>query len=234
MTGPFGAVLAVRAAAGEMRLRVAAVAQLAVELVDEVAPVGEDQDAAGARRLDEAERGDGLAGAGGVLEPEALGGVGVLGRLADRPRRPRSSSSAPVLRLVVVGVLLVVVGSASVLAGSRAASRAARRWPDLGAAVDRRCRCRCAAPRPAARSACPRGRRPGGRRAPCRRRAWAPPRRAGARARAGTSSRAATRRTDARRRRRARRARRRARAGAASRGRAHRRAPRPRGRTARA
>ncbi len=64
-------------------LGVAAVAQLAVELVDEVAAVGEDQDAAGPRRLDEAERGDGLAGAGGVLEPEALGGVGVVDVLGD-------------------------------------------------------------------------------------------------------------------------------------------------------
>ena len=64
-------------------LRVAAVAQLAVELVDEVAAVGEDQDAAGARGLDEAERGDRLAGAGGVLEPEALGGVRIVGGLRD-------------------------------------------------------------------------------------------------------------------------------------------------------
>ena len=68
---------------GRDALRVAAVAQLAVELVDEVAAVGEDQDAAGARGLDEADRGDGLAGAGRVLEPEALAGVRVLGRLGD-------------------------------------------------------------------------------------------------------------------------------------------------------
>ncbi len=64
-------------------LLVAAVAQLAEELVDEVAPVGQDQHAAGARGLDEAERGDRLAGAGRVLEPEALGGVGVLGLLGE-------------------------------------------------------------------------------------------------------------------------------------------------------
>ena len=80
-----------------MRLRVAAVAQLAEELVDEVAAVGEDQRAAGARALDEAERRDGLAGAGRVLEPEALAGVRVLGRLGEllrrRPRRPAPSSS---------------------------------------------------------------------------------------------------------------------------------------------
>ena len=57
---------------------VAAVAQLAQELVHEVAAVGEDQDAAGARRLGEAERGHGLAGPGGVLEPEAPAGARVL------------------------------------------------------------------------------------------------------------------------------------------------------------
>ena len=63
---------------------VAAVLELAEELVDEVAAVGEDQDAAGSRGLDEAHRGDGLAGAGGVLEPEALVGVRVVDdRLVD-------------------------------------------------------------------------------------------------------------------------------------------------------
>jgi hypothetical protein len=41
--------------------------------------VGEDQDPAGARGLDEAERGDRLAGPGGVLEPEAPALAGVLG-----------------------------------------------------------------------------------------------------------------------------------------------------------
>ena len=110
---------------------VAAVAQLAEELVDEVAAVGEDQDAAGARRLDEAEGGDGLAGAGGVLEPEALAGVGVLGRLGE-------------LLLVVVGgrlvvpvlrlLLLVVLGV--LLAGD-----AGRGELDRGVGT-RRCRCR--------------------------------------------------------------------------------------------
>ena len=68
---------------GRDPLRVAAVAQLAVELVDEVAAVGEDQDAAGARGLDEADGRDGLAGAGRVLEPEALAGVGILGSFGD-------------------------------------------------------------------------------------------------------------------------------------------------------
>ena len=93
-----------------MRSRVAAVAQLAVELVDEVAAVGEDQDAAGARGLDEAERGDGLAGAGRVLEPEALGGVRVLGRLGElRPRRRLVATGlVPVLRLLVGSSLVLV------------------------------------------------------------------------------------------------------------------------------
>ena len=65
-------------------LGVAAVAQLAEELVDEVAPVGEDQHAARVRGLHEAERGDRLACAGRVLEPEALGRVRVLGLLGER------------------------------------------------------------------------------------------------------------------------------------------------------
>src|SRR5918995_2103603 len=52
-------------------LLVAAVAQLAEELVDEVSAVGEDQDAAGARGLHEAQGGDRLARARGVLDPEA-------------------------------------------------------------------------------------------------------------------------------------------------------------------
>ena len=46
--------------------------------------MGEDQHAARLRGLDEAERRNRLAGAGRVLEPEALGGVGVLGLLAER------------------------------------------------------------------------------------------------------------------------------------------------------
>ena len=107
MTGPFG-----RSSPPQQRRRdplaVAAVAQLAEELVDEVAPVGEDQHAAGARRLDEAERGDGLAGAGRVLEPEALGGVGVLGLLAE-------------LLLVLRGPRLVVSSSQSASGASASA-----------------------------------------------------------------------------------------------------------------
>ena len=60
--------------------------------------MGEDQHAAGLRGLDEAERRDRLAGAGGVLEPEALGGVGILGLLGERlllVARPRPSRAAP-------------------------------------------------------------------------------------------------------------------------------------------
>ncbi|CAA9485218.1 MAG: hypothetical protein AVDCRST_MAG53-942 [uncultured Solirubrobacteraceae bacterium] len=57
---------------------VAARGELVVELVDEVATVGEDEHAAGARRLDEAHRRDGLARARRVLEPEALARVGIL------------------------------------------------------------------------------------------------------------------------------------------------------------
>ena len=62
---------------------VAAVGDLADELVDEVSTVSEDQDAAGAGCLDEADGGDGLAGAGRVLEPEAPAGARVLGSLLD-------------------------------------------------------------------------------------------------------------------------------------------------------
>ena len=65
--------------------------------------------------LDEADRGDGLAGAGRVLEPEAARGAGVLGGLLDHllvlARRPL----LPVLGLLVGGELLVLdlVGSSS-------------------------------------------------------------------------------------------------------------------------
>ena len=81
--GALGGVLALQQRSADA-LGVAAVAQLADELVDEVAPVREDQHAAGLRGLDEAERGDGLAGAGRVLEPEALGRVRVLGLIGQR------------------------------------------------------------------------------------------------------------------------------------------------------
>ncbi len=64
-------------------LLVATVGDLADELVDEVSPVGEDQHAAGARGVDEAHRGDRLAGSGRVLEPEPPARAGVLGCLGD-------------------------------------------------------------------------------------------------------------------------------------------------------
>ena len=79
---PVGVVLALEQRRREA-VGVAAVGDLADELVDEVAAVGEDQDAAGPRGLDEADGGDGLAGAGRVLEPEAAAGVGIVGGLGD-------------------------------------------------------------------------------------------------------------------------------------------------------
>ncbi len=87
---------------------IAAVAQLAMELVHQIAAVGEDQDAAGARRFDEAERRDRLARAGGVLEPEALGGVRVLGLLVQLALR-LVLLVLPVLRLLVLGALVLVL-----------------------------------------------------------------------------------------------------------------------------
>ena len=100
-------------------LRVAAVAQLAVELVDEVAAVGEDQHAAGARGLDEADGGDGLAGAGRVLEPEALARRSGPRAPRRRPRpRPRpASTAAPVLFLVVVVLVVLVVDDRQLVVG---------------------------------------------------------------------------------------------------------------------
>ena len=77
--------------------------------------MGEDQDAAGARGLDEAHRGDRLAGAGGVLEPEAPRRAGVLGRgLAwpppPRPPRPGPSRAAPRRRRLLVALELDLAG----------------------------------------------------------------------------------------------------------------------------
>ncbi len=107
-----GAVVALEQS-GRDPVAVAAVAQLAVELVDQVAAVGEDEDAAGARGLDEAERGDSLAGPGGVLEPEALAGVRVLRRFAEL-LRVVSGRFGPVLGLLwlVVLVELLLAGDA--------------------------------------------------------------------------------------------------------------------------
>ena len=122
---------------------VAAVGDLADELVDEVAAVGEDQDAAGARGLDEADRGDGLAGAGRVLEPEAAARARVLGGLGDdllvlgRPAPPSpggSSSGAS------------ASSSSSTLGTVAVAVRALGRWrrPCGPRAVARRWRAPCA------------------------------------------------------------------------------------------
>ena len=71
--------------------------------------MGEDQDSAGAGGLDEADGGDGLAGAGGVLEPEApplagilhvrLGGGALLGLLGR----------VPVERLLVRQLIALVI-----------------------------------------------------------------------------------------------------------------------------
>ena len=113
MTGPSGSSRP-SSSGGAQPLLVAAVGDLADELVDQVAAVGEDQDAAGARGLDEADRGDGLAGAGRVLEPEAALGAGVLGRLGDR-----------LLVVVLGGRLLPVLG----LLVGRPAPRPPRRPP---------------------------------------------------------------------------------------------------------
>ena len=57
-------------------------ADLLVELIDEVAAVREDQDPAGARGINKTHRRDGLAGAGCVLKPEALVGVGIIERFS--------------------------------------------------------------------------------------------------------------------------------------------------------
>jgi hypothetical protein len=111
-------------------LGVAAVAQLAVELVDEVAAVGEDQRAAGARRLDEAERGDRLAGAGGVLEPEALARVGILGRLGQLIG-VLTARVLPVLWLVGLVAVLILFVVELLLAGDRGGRRV-RFGPGLG------------------------------------------------------------------------------------------------------
>ena len=113
MTGPRGRLLAVQQRRGDA-LGVAAIAQLAVELVDQVAAVREDQHTTGASGLDEAQRRDGLARAGGVLEPEAPGGVGVLRRLGLLGVRVQLGVG-PVQRLLV-GLDLLGLG---LLAGNR-------------------------------------------------------------------------------------------------------------------
>ena len=83
--------------------------------------MGEDQDAAGARGLDEAERGDGLAGAGGVLEPEAAGGVRIVDQLVLGALLFLFLVAIPVERLVVVQL---VVALELLLAGGQLLDRA--------------------------------------------------------------------------------------------------------------
>jgi hypothetical protein len=68
--------------------------------------MGEDQHPAGSRGLDEPQRRDGLAGSGRVLEPEPLGGVGVLRLLFELAVL---ALALPVLRLFVLGLGLVEV-----------------------------------------------------------------------------------------------------------------------------
>ena len=192
-------------------LGVAAVAQLAVELVDEVAAVGEDQDAAGARGLDEAERGDRLAGAGGVLEPEALGRVGVLGLLVELAS---SSSSASGLQSC---------GSSG--SSSSSSSSSSPGIPTGASATTSSASAPLPYPLEPVAVALGLGQQRGqrarqrvdlmGAEAPCRRPASAPPRRAAARARAAARTSAASRPTAAWRRRRAPRAPRRRRPAAA-------------------
>ncbi len=146
----------------------------------------------------------------------ALGSSAALGDVLVRVR--------PVDRiLVAVLVLLQLLGQVLLARQARRArARPARRRPRRSCA-----RCRCAATRPAARSACPTARRPGGPRAPCRRRAPARPGRAGGRGPAAATSGAASASRAPWRPRRARSARRRAPCGAACRARARSRRPRP-------
>ena len=143
MTGPLVASLSRQQRRADALL-VAAVEQLAVELVDQVAAVGEDQDAAGARGLDEAHGRDGLAGAGGVLEPEAAGRVGVLG-LGDGVGGRlllELLGLVPVERLLVLVDLLVALDldlvGGQLLDGLRrggAASRCCEAWISAVSAI---------------------------------------------------------------------------------------------------
>ena len=126
-------------------LLVAAVGDLADELVDQVAAVGEDEHAAGAGGVDEADRGDGLAGAGRVLEPEAAGGAGVVGGLGDgllvlvlgRLFLPvlRLLVGREVLRLLVLLVAIVVAPRRRCRRRNGSATSAGAGTPPFSAAV---------------------------------------------------------------------------------------------------
>ena len=112
---PVGVVGAVEQRRREPLL-VAAVRDLADELVDQVSPVGEDQDPAGARGVDEADRGDRLPGPGRVLEPEPPARAGILGRLGDD--RVGVLGLVPVLGLLVrLEHVLLVEGGAPIHLG---------------------------------------------------------------------------------------------------------------------
>ena len=91
-----------------------------------------------------------------------LAALGSSGCSASWTSSSSESSGVPVLRLLGSLVVLVVV----LLAGDPDRGERRRR---SAARRERRCRCRCAGPRRAARSACPTARRPGGRTARCRR-----------------------------------------------------------------
>ena len=106
--------------------------------------MGEDQYATGPRGLDEAQRGHRLAGAGGVLEPEALGGVGVLGLLPEL-RFLLVGLVVPVLGLLVLGllgsgILLVVLVVLVVETSSRGSSSSSSSSSSSAAAPRPGCR----------------------------------------------------------------------------------------------
>ena len=82
--------------------------------------------------LDEADRGDRLAGAGRVLEPEAALGAGVLGRLLDASSSSSAGCVLPVLRLLVgrqLVVLLVELALAVHRSSTRSSVGGSRRVP---------------------------------------------------------------------------------------------------------
>ena len=84
--------------------------------------MGEDQHAAGARGLDEAERRHRLAGSGGVLEPEPLGRVGVLGLLIKLDVRVEAAVLASPRAPRPVGLAVLVLGLVVVLVEIRSRS----------------------------------------------------------------------------------------------------------------
>ena len=98
---------------------VTAVAQLAVELVNQVAAVGEDQDAAGAGAFDEAERGHRLARAGRMLEPEPSVGIGVLRSFLELDVLVQLPVVLPILGLLILALAVVEVLVLVLVAGDR-------------------------------------------------------------------------------------------------------------------